>query len=54
MSLTDLFTKTATMIAGDTLPDLMSFSQGWNAAPSLPQFVEAKCADLTHISAATR
>lgn len=47
ISLTDLFTKTATMIAGDTLPDLMSFSQGWNAAPNLPQFVEAKCADLT-------
>lgn len=47
ISLTDLFTKTATMIAGDALPDLMSFSQGWNASPNLPQFVEAKCADLT-------
>jgi putative aldouronate transport system substrate-binding protein len=47
VSLTDLFTKTATMMAGDTLPDLMSFSQGWNASPNLPQFVEAKCADLT-------
>jgi len=47
ISLTDLFTKTATMIAGDNLPDLLSFSQGWNASPNLPQFVEAKCADLT-------
>ena len=47
VSLTDLFTKTATMIAGDNLTDLMSFSQGWNASPNLPQFVEAKCADLT-------
>ena len=47
ISLTDLFTKTATMIAGDTLPDMLSFSQGWNAAPNLPQFVEARCADLT-------
>jgi putative aldouronate transport system substrate-binding protein len=47
ISLTDLFTKTATMIAADNLPDLMSFSQGWNASPNLPQFVEARCADLT-------
>jgi len=47
ISLTDLFTKTATMIASDSLPDLMSFTQGWNASPNLPQFVEAKCADLT-------
>jgi putative aldouronate transport system substrate-binding protein len=47
ISLTDLFTKTATMMAGDNLPDLMSFTQGWNAAPNLPQFVEARCADLT-------
>jgi putative aldouronate transport system substrate-binding protein len=47
ISLTDLFTKTATMLASDSLPDLISFSQGWNAAPNLPQFVESKCADLT-------
>jgi putative aldouronate transport system substrate-binding protein len=39
--------KLAALMAGNDLPDLMHFSLGWDAAPNLPQFAEAKCADLT-------
>jgi putative aldouronate transport system substrate-binding protein len=39
--------KLSTLMASDVLPDVIHFSQGWNAAPNLPQFVQAKCEDLT-------
>ncbi|HZB96580.1 MAG TPA: hypothetical protein VE268_11515 [Herpetosiphonaceae bacterium] len=43
--------KLSTLMAGDSLSDVIHFSQGWNAAPNLPQFAEAKCEDLTpHLS----
>jgi putative aldouronate transport system substrate-binding protein len=43
--------KLSTLMAGDALTDVIHFSQGWNAAPNLPQFAEAKCEDLTpHLS----
>jgi putative aldouronate transport system substrate-binding protein len=45
--LSDAPAKLATLMAGDQLPDVIHFSGGWNAAPNLPQFAEAKCEDLT-------
>src|SRR5262249_31764952 len=39
--------KLSALMAGDDLPDVIHFSQGWNAAPNLPQFAESKCQDLT-------
>jgi putative aldouronate transport system substrate-binding protein len=43
--------KLSTLMAGDSLSDVIHFSGGWNAAPNLPQFAEAKCEDLTpHLS----
>jgi putative aldouronate transport system substrate-binding protein len=45
--LADAPAKLATLMAGDQLPDVIHFSGGWNAAPKLPQFAEARCEDLT-------
>jgi putative aldouronate transport system substrate-binding protein len=43
--------KLSTLMAGDALSDVIHFSGGWNAAPNLPQFAQAKCEDLTpHLS----
>lgn len=39
--------RLGTLMAGNDLPDLIYFLRGLNAAPSLPQFLQAKCADLT-------
>ncbi|MBV8083427.1 MAG: hypothetical protein JO247_01295 [Chloroflexi bacterium] len=39
--------KLATVLAGGDLPDIISLSNGLTAAPSIPQFIQAQCADLT-------
>ncbi|HEV7662333.1 MAG TPA: hypothetical protein VGQ62_02265 [Chloroflexota bacterium] len=39
--------KLATLMAGNDLPDIISLFPGLNAAPSIPQFLEAQSADLT-------
>jgi putative aldouronate transport system substrate-binding protein len=47
VSLAEASLKLSTLMAGDALSDVLHFTQGWNAAPNLPQFAEAKCEDLT-------
>lgn len=47
VSSSDYNVKLATLMAGNDLPDVISLFPGLNAAPSIPQFLEARCADLT-------
>ena len=39
--------KLATLMAGSDLPDIVNLFPGLNAAPSIPQWIDAQCADLT-------
>jgi putative aldouronate transport system substrate-binding protein len=39
--------KLATLMAGGDLPDVINLFPGLSAAPSIPQFLDARCADLT-------
>jgi putative aldouronate transport system substrate-binding protein len=39
--------KLAAVIAGNDLPDIMNLNGGFRAAPNLPDFLRARCADLT-------
>jgi putative aldouronate transport system substrate-binding protein len=43
----DYRVKLATTLAGNDLPDLIHISPGYAAAPNLPDFFRARCADLT-------
>jgi putative aldouronate transport system substrate-binding protein len=43
----DYNVKLATLMAGNDLPDVISLFPGLNAAPSIPEFLQARCADLT-------
>ena len=43
----DYRAKFATIMAGNDLPDIMHIFYGYSLAPNLPQFLKAKCADLT-------
>ncbi|MBV8087047.1 MAG: extracellular solute-binding protein, partial [Chloroflexi bacterium] len=43
----DYATKLATAMAGNDLPDIIHLFGALNAAPALPEFFKAKCADLT-------
>src|SRR5579884_2251693 len=39
--------KLATLMAGGDLPDFLYLQRGLNAAPNLPAFLQAQCADLS-------
>ncbi|MBV8085034.1 MAG: hypothetical protein JO247_09495 [Chloroflexi bacterium] len=43
----DAPSKLAALMAGNDLPDMISLFGGVNAAPNVPQFLDAKAADLT-------
>lgn len=43
----DYRAKFATIMAGNDLPDVMHIYYGFSLAPNLPEFLKAKCADLT-------
>jgi putative aldouronate transport system substrate-binding protein len=43
----DYGAKLAAVMAGNDLPDIMNLNGGYKAAPNLPDFFKAKCADLT-------
>jgi len=43
----DYQVKIATLMAGNDLPDIIHMFGGMLAAPALPDFLKAKCADLT-------
>jgi putative aldouronate transport system substrate-binding protein len=43
----DYRAKFATIMAGNDLPDIMHIFYGFSLAPNLPEFLKAKCADLT-------
>ncbi|MBO0882687.1 MAG: hypothetical protein J2P17_20610, partial [Mycobacterium sp.] len=47
VGLADYVTKLATVMSGNDLPDILYLQRGINAAPDLPRFLQAKCADLT-------
>jgi putative aldouronate transport system substrate-binding protein len=44
---TDYLVKFATLMAGSDLPDLMHIYQNIGIVPNLPEFLKAKCQDLT-------